>query len=145
MVQCAPGKVIAVPCAEKGRSPDEQMLISGRKDPVFSFRFAASVNRGGIDAISFAIRAFASIKHQIGREGHERDARCGALMRQDRCTCRVRGQTGVHFLFRTRHANETRCIDDCPGFMVVAGRTDGALYADVRFWWGCWAREKGSE
>src|SRR3546814_1653120 len=84
MVQCAPGKVIAVPCAEKGRSPDEQMLISGRKDPVFSFRFAASVNRGGIDAISFAIRAFASIKHQIGREGHERDARCGALMRQDR-------------------------------------------------------------
>src|SRR3546814_2319582 len=69
MVQCAPGKVIAVPCAEKGRSPDEQMLISGRKDPVFSFRFAASVNRGGIDAISFAIRAFASIKQQIGREG----------------------------------------------------------------------------
>src|SRR3546814_8593114 len=92
MVQCAPGKVIAVPCAEKGRSPDEQMLISGRKDPVFSFRFAASVNRGGIDAISFAIRAFASIKHQIGREGHERDARCGALMRQDRCTCRVRSE-----------------------------------------------------
>src|SRR3546814_1516869 len=91
MVQCAPGKVIAVPCPEKGRSPDAQMLISGCKDPVFSFRLAASVNRVGISAFSFALRAFAYINHQLDREGNERHASYGALLRQARCTCRVCG------------------------------------------------------
>src|SRR3546814_6863132 len=58
-------------------------------------------------------------------------------MRQDRCTCRILVKTGVHFLFRSRHENETRCSDDCPGFMVVEGSTNGAVFADVEFCAGC--------